>query len=292
MGEGSMNSITWTGRHSGAHRNASTGRVTPRIVITIATGFAMAISLAATATAPAQASGDWDYAPEPPGGAAPGMTLPARTTGGDWATPNQGVPAGEALFHVRAALNVAALGCRGMHYEQALIDNYNALQLQHKAAIAAAERAVIASRGVAARDRLGTKLYNYFATPPVQAEFCPVAFSISKQVRGLDSLRLKDQAPRMLWELEQPFQRFYTAYSAYADDLKAWRLANGGAAPRTAPSASYAKKKADYDAAMRKYEADKAAYAIAYKQWQEDVAACQRGDRARCAPVATQASRK
>lgn len=46
---------------------------------------------------------------------------------------------------------------------------------------------------------------------------------------------------------------------------------------------------AEYDAAVKAYEKARAAHAIAVEKWQADVAACEAGDRSRCAqPAAPQ----
>ena len=231
------------------------------------------------------------YPPEAPNGAADTMVLPAQAPDGQWMTPNVGINDAEALFHLRAGLNVAALGCRGMAYEQALIDNYNALQLQHKSAIAQAERYAIAgiarrtgTTGTAGRDRMGTKLYNYFAMPPVQRAFCPIAYRISGQVRSMNSTTLAAEAPALLRELETPFQTFYSAYARYQVDRKNWTTQNGAAGgAQLSQTAQYQEKLDAYKIAMGKYETDKKAYDVAYARWQSDAKACRAGDRTRCA---------
>ncbi|MET0364455.1 MAG: hypothetical protein ABW169_07355, partial [Sphingobium sp.] len=50
--------------------------------------------------------------PLPPMGAAMDLTLPAVDAKGQYITPNRGMTGQQALWHVRMALNVAALGCR------------------------------------------------------------------------------------------------------------------------------------------------------------------------------------
>jgi hypothetical protein len=269
----------------------------------------IAICVGAVLYAPAHAkdrpaAAEWTYQPQAPGGAAPNMTLPARDAAGGWITPNSGISEGEALFNLRAGLNVAALGCRGMAYEQQLIDNYNALQLQHKAAIAQAERNAIAGigrrtgvGGNAGRDRMGTKLYNYFAMPPVQKNFCPVAYRVSQDVRRMSSAELASKAPGLLREIEAPFQQFYTQYAQYQLDLQRWTANGGKIGSGSVQTAAYQQKMAEYKVAMAKYEADKKAYSLAYAKWEADAKACRAGDRSRCAqpssaPSATLASAK
>ena len=63
--------------------------------------------------------------PEPPAylGA---IVPPARDADGDYRTINHGIGAQQAMWHVRAALNVAAIGCRGTDGGAALTAAYNA----------------------------------------------------------------------------------------------------------------------------------------------------------------------
>ncbi|MFX8219150.1 hypothetical protein ABTL11_20360, partial [Acinetobacter baumannii] len=81
-------------------------------------------------------------------------------------------------------LNVAALDCRGAG-EDAIVDGYNQLLTQHAAGLAAAASRMDASyharygiRWEVAREHDMTKTYNFFALPPVQAEFCAIAASV------------------------------------------------------------------------------------------------------------------
>jgi hypothetical protein len=164
--------------------------------------------------------------------------------------------------------------------------------VQHKSVIAQSEQFAIAqiarrtgTSGNAGRDRMGTKLYNYFAMPPVQKSFCPVAFRISGEVRRMSSTAFSANAPQLLRELDAPFQKFYTAYAQYQSDLKVWTAANGGKAgdARPAAKASYQNKMDAYKVALAQYERDKKAYTIAYAKWEADVKACRAGEQDRCA---------
>ena len=56
-------------------------------------------------------------------------------------TLNHGIGADEALWNLRSALNVAALGCRGPE-EAVIIADYNALLHGRRAALATAQKAV------------------------------------------------------------------------------------------------------------------------------------------------------
>jgi hypothetical protein len=175
--------------------------------------------------------------PRPPGYAAPSQALPPRDmVSGSWITPNSNLSAEQSLWHLRIGLNVAALGCRGMVYEQALIDNYNAFQKVQQPNFVKAERWVIknlgaktGTNGIAERDKLSTKLYNYFAQPPVQTSFCPVAYEVSTRALATPAADMMAFAQANLPILEGPFQTFYTGfdkykadYARYPDDYRAY----------------------------------------------------------------------
>jgi hypothetical protein len=117
----------------------------------------------------------------------------------------------ENLWHLRAALNVAALGCRDAD-ETTTIAAYNALIHNQTAALAAASAAVgahyKAQYGAAWQDALDrdmTRLYNYFAQPAAQGEFCGTAKAVLAQVATVDPAKLADFAVEQLPVLEAPF---------------------------------------------------------------------------------------
>jgi hypothetical protein len=117
----------------------------------------------------------------------------------------------ESLWHMRAALNVAALGCRDAD-EGTTVAAYNQLIRNQAAALAAANDAVSAhykaQYGAAwqdARERDMTKLYNYFAQPTAQAEFCATAKAVLVQVATVEPAKLTDFAVEELPALEAPF---------------------------------------------------------------------------------------
>ena len=117
----------------------------------------------------------------------------------------------ESLWHMRAALNVAALGCRDAD-EGTTVAAYNQLIHDRGAALAIANDAVSArykaQYGAAwqdARERDMTKLYNFFAQPTAQAEFCATAKAVLTQLASVESAKLTDFAVEELPALEAPF---------------------------------------------------------------------------------------
>ena len=170
--------------------------------------------------------------PLPPGGAAVGFVPPERDEAG-YRTPNRDLAADEAMWHVRVALNVAALNCRGLGDED-LTAAYNAL--------IDAERAPLAAAAAATRDhyhgRAGaawearfdddmTRLYNYFAQPPAHGRFCATAAALLHEAASVPAEGFGAFATAALPRLEAPFTAFYAAYDDYRGALANWRERHG-----------------------------------------------------------------
>lgn len=171
--------------------------------------------------------------PLPPMGAVEEMSIPEVGDDGKYLTPNRGVTANTALWHVRMALNVAALSCHGV-YEPARIQ-YNQILHVHEAALREANAAVdrnylvaYGTGGLKARELLNTVVYNFFALPPVTKSFCPVAIEVGAKVLAMPSNQLLAYAPEALTTLEKPFQDFYAAYADYLRRLAEWQSRFGG----------------------------------------------------------------
>lgn len=159
-------------------------------------------------------------APLPPDGAAAGLTIPAKLADGGYATPNRNVSAAGAMWHLRAAFNVAALSCP----DTTLAPAYNKLLTAHRQALAAAHRSLTAEHGgMASFDPAMTRLYNYFAQPPVLARFCAAAGPLLHQAAALPAGSIDAFAGTALAAIDRPFGEFYARYDAYRTDLAAWR---------------------------------------------------------------------
>lgn len=167
--------------------------------------------------------------PLPPGGAATNVVLPPRLTDGSFDTPNRSLTPNAAAWHLRAALNVAALRCN----DQSLIDAYNGFVRAHAAALARAHNAAMAEAGgQAAFDGRMTRLYNYFALPPVQDAFCTAAATIAQEAATTPAGELSRLATLGIPVLDAPFTNFFDRYAAYRSDLARWETGQG--APRLA----------------------------------------------------------
>lgn len=167
--------------------------------------------------------------PLPPQGAAPNLTIPAATPDGGYATLNRGLTPDAALWHLRAALNVAALQCN--IGDPAGVAAYNRLLKVHAARFAAAFKALETEYkrgGGDWQDRFDdamTRVYNYFAQPPVREPFCARALPMLTQVADMPAGELDAFAAPGIAALDAPFIDFYRAYDEYRAALSTWTAA-------------------------------------------------------------------
>jgi len=179
-------------------------------------------------------------APTPPFGASELTVVPALRVDGLRQTINRDLGPLETLWHVRAALNVAALSCTGPLYER-LVGDYNAFITNNSASLRSANNAIISKfqREIGREykvehDRHQTQLYNYWSFSPLRRPFCDQAVQISQRAIVTKSADLNQFAEQALPELEKPFTDFYLAYEEYERDLAAWRVQYGQ--PVTGPA--------------------------------------------------------
>lgn len=165
--------------------------------------------------------------PQPPAHAAQTVVLPPQGADGGFVTPNTAVSGPAAVWHLRAAFNVAALGCAG----GTLVPAYNRLLATHRAALADAHRALRVEYGTDdAFDAGMTRLYNYFALPPAQAGYCRAAAAVLASAATWPAGSVGQHAPGALAAIDRPFTDFFNSYAAYRADLARWRA--GSVAPR------------------------------------------------------------
>ena len=123
---------------------------------------------------------------------------------------HQGLSNIEALWHVRAGLNVAALSCSG-YVGNEIVSDYNAFLKVQQAPLAAAYRqqsdryAAHGGNWQRAFDTDMTKLYNHFAAPDAQPEFCRLAAGEVKRALAAPADDDLDWAGAMLARLDRPF---------------------------------------------------------------------------------------
>jgi hypothetical protein len=186
-------------------------------------------------------------APVPPGGALPNLTLPESDGSGGFRTMNSGIAPAEAVWHVRSALNVAAMACD----DRTIVANYNALLKRQKSVFAVAYQAETRRFGsVAAMDGHMTKLYNFFAQPPVQRGFCASASRVAAEAQSVSGPQFEGFAAGAITRMDQAFQDFYRDYQTYQRDLAAWRASGGRSGePQLAARSAAAAKVAVADVA-------------------------------------------
>jgi len=152
---------------------------------------------------------------------------PPRLPDGRYRTINAEIDPIQTEWHVRAALNVAAIGCRGIA-DGALVNAYNAMLTSQKAELAKANSAVEARFRAAggdwqsAHDAYMTRLYNFFSQPAAKAAFCAAADQIAPQA-ATPAGGFQTFAVQALPQLEAPFLETYRQVDAYKLALAQWQ---------------------------------------------------------------------
>lgn len=166
-----------------------------------------------------------------PAGATANMAIPAPHADGGYPTPNLGLSPAAATWHLRAALNVAALACRGSTGD-AIVARYNLALLTHATALKQAETGVAAEfrrqGGADWRDRYDdamTRLYNFFALAPARGDFCVAADRVLDGMANVTPDALPAFAQAQLASLDRPFTDFYRAYDAWRGQRPATTVA-------------------------------------------------------------------
>lgn len=172
--------------------------------------------------------------PTLPAGVPERLNVPIRDADGRYRTINFALGPEQVAWHVRSALNVAVLSCRGPG-EAVIAADYNALLHRQKATLAAAYARVQAGYRIsggtgwqASQDAHSTRVYNFFALPPAKPGFCAAATRILADSRTVDPAGFAAFAAAALPVLEQPFTDLYRAHDRYRQDLAAWESRQPG----------------------------------------------------------------
>jgi hypothetical protein len=189
--------------------------------------------------------------PTLPPGLPTSVNVPPTDANGAYLTLNHGLDPNETVWHVRSALNVAALSCRGAQ-EAPMVAAYNGLLKAQKTTLAKALKATEtrykAEQGKTwqtVHDRHMTRVYNFFAQPTAQAAFCAAAASVIAEAGTTAPADFTSFAGRALPRLEAPFTDVYRAYDGYRRDLAQWQArygsgqVAGGAGASPTPTLSY-----------------------------------------------------
>lgn len=141
------------------------------------------------------------------------MAVPAagQTLGVGNAAAAEALTSAETVWHMRAALNVAALACRGAEAEDT-VRLYNAML--HDAATPLADAAAgmehvyrqrFAAQWQDAEDGAMTRLYNRFAVQNGHDAFCATAHTVLRGVSSVEPSDFANFAAAALVRLEAPF---------------------------------------------------------------------------------------
>ncbi|MBU1254405.1 MAG: hypothetical protein KKE69_08420 [Alphaproteobacteria bacterium] len=156
------------------------------------------------------------------------MTIPMVGVDGVRQTVNADLSTAQTVWNLRSALNVAALNCMTAEHG-ALLPNYTAFLDRYASKLSSTNRALIAEfraeygpgfRDV--QDSYMTRVYNYFALPPAQENFCDVALAVSSEALAPEVTDLELFAAQALPRIEREFETFFSAYEQYRTDLAAW----------------------------------------------------------------------
>jgi hypothetical protein len=143
-----------------------------------------------------------------------------------------------AIWNIRAALNVAALQCQYSKY-LATTPNYNAFLKHHADEIAKAQATMIAhfkryegAKANAAFDTYLTKTYNSYSTLDAQYQFCEAAGIVGREVLAIPKGQLGIQAARLGPQIRASFAQMPLAPALTVIEFQPIELA-----PITAPGA-------------------------------------------------------
>jgi hypothetical protein len=170
------------------------------------------------------------------------MTVPAPFADGSYPTPNRDLSPAAATWHLRAALNVAALACRGPNGDR-IVARYNAVLRSQTVALARAEAEVAGEYRAAGgdwRDRYDdsmTALYNFFALAPARAGFCATADRVLDEMAAVTPEALPGFASAHMAAIDRPFTDFYRAYDAWRTQRPTATLAMAAAVSPAPPLA-------------------------------------------------------
>ncbi|MFN3621045.1 hypothetical protein [Sphingorhabdus sp.] len=159
------------------------------------------------------------------------MTIPPVGLDGIRVTPNRGLSRDEQIWHFRSALNVAALNCQGPVWGQ-IATEYNKFIVTHKVLLSKTSKLVDREyvkrypkeNGLRIRDTRMTDLYNYFALPPVRAQYCDISLRKLQEANLLPNDALADYAVAGIADIDNVFVTFYDSYVQYERDLADWNM--------------------------------------------------------------------
>ncbi|WP_375394033.1 hypothetical protein [uncultured Sphingomonas sp.] len=193
---------------------------------------AQAQDFAAAARPAANPVASDDAPPALPLGMAASFAAPPHDATGAYRTLNRDLSPEEVTWHVRVALNVAALGCRQQAGEN--VAAYNALLNADRVALAAAQdgvgarfKARFGADWQAANDEAMTRLYNFWAQPSAQGGFCREANAVLHEAQTVEPDDFPAFAAAVLPRLEAPFLAAFATIDEYHARMMRWNDTHG-----------------------------------------------------------------
>ena len=118
-----------------------------------------------------------------------------------------------AVWNVRAALNVAALQCQFSPF-LAAVSNYNAVLKHHSDELGRAQAVMIShfkrydgAKAANSFDQYTTRIYNSYSTLDAQYRFCDVAGRIGREVLTIPKDRLGSEALKHMPEIRAALEQ-------------------------------------------------------------------------------------
>ena len=169
------------------------------------------------------------------------MFIPPVGMNGLRQTVNSNVSAAQRIWNFRSAYNVAALNCLKPQHVS-ILTGYKSFLEVHKRDLTRINNTVEGewrkaqgAGSARARDTYSTQVYNYWALPPVQSQFCDAMVQIVQQETLTPAGSLDTFAEGGLIKLEGVFNEFYRAFEQYRVDVAAWDARYGATYGYTQP---------------------------------------------------------
>jgi hypothetical protein len=160
--------------------------------------------------------------PEMPRGGYLGLEVPAKRVDGRYITPNIDMTPAAAVWHLRGALNVAALVCdtgngpvvtaynSWIRSRGPVLDGYVKQYLREWEQTGWAD-------WQAAYDNQQTRLYNFYSQQPMRDRFCVVARGEAAAIGAVADPALPDHARAALARMDAVFIDFFRAYERWEE---------------------------------------------------------------------------
>ena len=158
------------------------------------------------------------------------MDLPPLGPNGLRVTINSDLDRDSTLWHFRSAWNVAALNCRDAERDT-IVEAYGAYLKRFKTVLDRTNTALEkryqaefpeARDALKARETYMTRVYNYFAMPPVRADFCAVMAAMASESLATPVTDPWAHSAAWLPRAEATFQEFFRVYEQYRVNSAAW----------------------------------------------------------------------